>query len=144
MPVDAMHSMTEETTRSLEDGLAEEEGLLVAGIAFMCSLHVFVHLSYTFSSIRSSISMSTNLRYRQVEVQTKAKDCSTEQHDEKREGGILKVCELDFHATELDTPSDWTTRWRWLESHCLPVGRLNVLGAPSDWLQLRVDERTSK
>lgn len=62
-----------------------------------------------------------------VEVESEAQDCAGKKHDENAKGSILKVGHLDFHATELDPPTNLPARRRWLEAHRLPVCTLNVL-----------------
>jgi hypothetical protein len=64
-----------------------------------------------------------------IEVGAEAEDGAGEEDDEDGEGGVLKVGELDFHRSELDPPADVAVGRRWLEAHCLPVGRLDVLCA---------------
>jgi hypothetical protein len=41
-----------------------------------------------------------------VKIYAHAHDRSREEHDEHREGGILKVGHLNLHATKLDAPAD--------------------------------------
>jgi hypothetical protein len=59
-----------------------------------------------------------------IKVQPKAQDRSRKEHDENRKGSVLEVCRLNFHRAELDSPSDGTAGWGWLETEGLPVGRL--------------------
>lgn len=50
-----------------------------------------------------------------------------EKHDEADVGGVLEVGELRLARAELHAPSDGRVGRRRLESHRLPVGRLDVL-----------------
>lgn len=63
-----------------------------------------------------------------VEIEIETQNGSSDQHDEDAEGGVFKVRDLNFHGAELDSPANVVlSDWRWLESHMLPVGGLNVL-----------------
>lgn len=43
------------------------------------------------------------------------------------ETGVLKICELDVHCSELYTPTDLRVLAGWrLESHAVPICRLDV------------------
>lgn len=64
---------------------------------------------------------------RNYEVKLIRQDDSGQQHDKTNNGSILKVRELHFTRPKLNTPADSRVRWRWLEPHRLPIGRLNVL-----------------
>ena len=62
-----------------------------------------------------------------VEVEIEAEDGSSDEHQEDRKGGVLKIRHLNLHRSKFDAPSCVGIRWRWLEAQMLPIGRLKVL-----------------
>jgi hypothetical protein len=63
-----------------------------------------------------------------VKVGVEAEDGTGNKDDKDGKGSVLKVGQLNLHATELDSPANGAgLRWWGLEAHGLPVGRLQVL-----------------
>lgn len=62
-----------------------------------------------------------------VEVEFEGEDCSCQEHYEHYKGRILKVSQLQLQWPKLHPPPDIRVRGRRLESHALPISRLNVL-----------------
>jgi hypothetical protein len=65
-------------------------------------------------------------RDRNVEIQIEGQNGTGDQDEENAEGSILEIGYLDFHWTKLDTPSNIGATRRWLETHVLPIGGLQV------------------
>lgn len=63
-----------------------------------------------------------------VKVDTVAQDNPGDEDNEDGKGSILKICHLNFHTTKLYSPAYGGIGGRRLESHGLPVCRLEVLG----------------
>lgn len=92
------------------DGLAEPEALTAVRVLFLRALHVVVHLADGYQK-----------------VQLERQDDARQQHHETANGRILKVGQLNFTRPELHTPSNCRLWRRRLETHRLPVGRLDAL-----------------
>src|SRR5271156_2750530 len=75
----------------------------------MCSPHAFL-----------------NFRNRHIKVQSKGKYDTSHKNNEDCKGSILEICDLDFHGSEFNAPAYVGTRWRWLETHVLPICTLQV------------------
>lgn len=61
-----------------------------------------------------------------IEVQVEREDGAGDQHNENREGRVLKIRDLDLHRSKLDPPAYIVLRWRGFEADMLPVRRLQV------------------
>lgn len=98
--------------RSSGEGVfAEVEFLVQDGVASMGCLHVLGR------------ALDGN-----VEIEIETQNGPGDQHDEDAEGCVFEIRDLDLHGAELDSPANIVLpRWRWLESHVLPVGGLEVL-----------------
>jgi hypothetical protein len=121
--------------------LAEEEALLVYCIPTLSALHILVHLEGRTYQVNHTDQINagtarndalrtyddTNLRNGDVEVQPKTQDGAREKDDEYGERRVFKICDLHFHASELDAPSYGRARRGYFEPQRLPVRRLNVL-----------------
>lgn len=68
-----------------------------------------------------------NLGNGYVEVESKWKNGTSEQHDKYNKGSIFKVSQLYVKGTKFHPPSDGGARRRRFEPHALPVGWLDVL-----------------
>lgn len=89
---------------------AEPELLLLASISLLSLLHVLVDLA------------DWNQK-----VELERQNDSSQQHDEHNDRCVLKVCQLKFAWSELDSPANRRVGRGRLEAHRLPVRRLNVL-----------------
>lgn len=61
-----------------------------------------------------------------VKVQVEAQYGPGQEDDKHRVRSVLKVGQLDFHASELDPPSNRRVDRRGFEPHRLPICRLDV------------------
>ena len=62
-----------------------------------------------------------------VEIEFEGEDGSSQQNNKHHKCCVLKVRQLHLKGTKLHPPPDTGVRGRGLETHGLPVGRLNVL-----------------
>ena len=93
-----------------EDVFSEIELLGPKGIAMLSPLHVLVHL-----------------RDRQIKVEILAQYGPGEEDDEDGKSGVLKIGHLNFHWSELDSPTDRRPDRGWFEPDGLPICGLYVL-----------------
>lgn len=71
-----------------------------------------------------------HLRDGNEEVEFESEYGACEQDNKGCEGGILEVGQLQLHWAELHAPTNVRVRRRRLESHRLPIRRLDVLPKP--------------
>jgi hypothetical protein len=85
----------------------EEELAFHGRIATMCALHVGIDAAQ-----------------RDVQVQVKSQDDASKQSYERRERCIFEIGELNFHTSELRSPSNMGVVWAFTRRRRLPANRL--------------------
>mmetsp|Transcript_27173 Transcript_27173/g.72100 ORF Transcript_27173/g.72100 Transcript_27173/m.72100 type:complete len:467 (+) Transcript_27173:642-2042(+) len=109
----------------------EPESLGCASLAALRNLHI-----------------PLDLRHGNVQVELGFKDRAGQEHDKGREGSVLKVGDLDLHASELHPPTNvaliraaqgtLVRRWR-LPTQCLPIGALQIFPMVDVMLVVKVE-----